>query len=332
MKNLLVTGAAGFIGANFVHHVMNNRDYHVTVLDSLTYAGNRKNLEDLPAARFEFVEGDICDAKLVDKLVASTDAIVHFAAESHVDNSLAGPEAFVNTNILGTFRLLEAARQHNTRFHHISTDEVYGDLPLDAPEQKFNESTPYKPSSPYSASKAGSDHLVYAWFHSFDLPVTISNCSNNYGPYQHVEKFIPRTITNVLIDEQPKLYGQGENVRDWIHVDDHSAAVLLILERGTLGDTYLVGPDNERSNKEVLETILEVMGKPRDWYQHVTDRPGHDLRYAIDAGKLKRELGWEPQHDFSSGLAATVEWYQNNRDWWEPQKAMTEDKYKQLGR
>lgn len=332
MKNLLVTGAAGFIGANFVHHVIKNRDYHVTVLDSLTYAGNRKNLEGLPEDRFTFVKGDICDPEIVEQLVAVTDAIVHFAAESHVDNSLAGPEAFVMTNVFGTFRLLEAARKHGTRFHHISTDEVYGDLPLNAPELKFSEATPYKPSSPYSASKAGSDHLAYAWHHSFDLAVTISNCSNNYGPYQHVEKFIPRAITNVLIGEQPKLYGKGENIRDWIHADDHSAAVLLILEQGTMGETYLIGPDNERTNKEVLETILEVMGKPKDWYEHVSDRPGHDLRYGIDATKLKQELGWNPQHDFESGLAATVEWYKQNRAWWEPQKAATEDKYKQLGR
>ena len=332
MKNLLVTGGAGFIGANFVHYAINNRDYHVTVLDAMTYAGNRQNLEGLPEDRFRFVEGDIGDAELVNELVAEVDAIVHFAAESHVDNSLSGPKAFIDTNITGTFTLLEAARAHSTRFHHISTDEVYGDLPLDAPERKFSESTPYHPSSPYSASKAASDHLVYAWFHSFDLPITISNCSNNYGPFQHVEKFIPRTITNVLIGEQPKLYGKGENVRDWIHADDHSAAVLLILEQGTLGETYLIGPDNERNNKEVLEAILEAMGKPRDWYEHVSDRPGHDLRYAIDATKLKTELGWQPKHDFTSGLKQTVKWYEDNRDWWEPQKAATEDKYKQLGR
>lgn len=332
MKNLLVTGGAGFIGANFVHYVINNRDYHVTVLDAMTYAGNRQNLEGLPEDRFRFIEGDIGDSELVNQLVAEVDAIVHFAAESHVDNSLSGPKAFIDTNITGTFTLLEAARAHSTRFHHISTDEVYGDLPLDTPERKFSESTPYHPSSPYSASKAASDHLVYAWHHSFGLPITISNCSNNYGPFQHVEKFIPRTITNVLIGEQPKLYGKGENVRDWIHADDHSDAVLLILEQGALGETYLIGPDNERNNKEVLEAILEAMDKPRDWYEHVSDRPGHDLRYAIDATKLKTELGWQPKHDFASGLKQTVKWYQDNRDWWEPQKVTTEDKYKQLGR
>lgn len=331
MKTLLVTGAAGFIGANFVRYVLRERpDYKVTVLDKLTYAGNQKNLEGLPEERFKFVEGDICDGKIVNELVAETDAIVHFAAESHVDNSLSGPEAFVETNLTGTFRLLEAAREHKVRFHHISTDEVYGDLPLEGTE-KFSEDTPYQPSSPYSATKAGSDHLVNAWHRSFDVPITISNCSNNYGPFQHVEKFIPRAITNVLNGDKPKLYGAGENVRDWIHAEDHSSAVLSILERGTIGDTYLIGADGEKSNKQVLEAILETMGKPSDWYEHVTDRPGHDMRYAIDATKIKRELGWEPKHDFQSGLAATVEWYQQNRDWWEPQKSATEAKYKKAG-
>ncbi len=328
---LLVTGGAGFIGANFVHYVLGERpDYSVTVLDKLTYAGNRENLEGLPEDRFRFVEGDICDGELVNELAADSKAIVHFAAESHVDNSLSGPEAFVETNLTGTFRLLEAARQHNIRFHHISTDEVYGDLPLEGTE-KFSEATPYHPSSPYSATKAGSDHLVNAWHRSFDVPVTISNCSNNYGPFQHVEKFIPRAITNVLNEDKPKLYGKGENVRDWIHAEDHSRAVLRILEAGNIGETYLIGANGEKSNKEVLETILEVMGKPRDWYEHVADRPGHDLRYAIDATKLKDELGWQPRHDFISGLQATVEWYEQNRDWWEPHKSPTEAKYKKSG-
>ncbi len=331
MKNILVTGGAGFIGANFVHYVVKYRNYHVTVLDKLTYAGNKDNLKDIPKDRITFVKGDIRSHKLVDKHVAAADAVVHFAAESHVDNSLSGPEEFINANIIGTYRLLEAARKHNVRFHHVSTDEVYGDLPLDSPE-RFSESTPYKPSSPYSASKAASDHLVHAWYHSFGVPITISNCSNNYGAFQHVEKFIPRTITNVLRNQKPKLYGSGENVRDWIYADDHSSAVLQILESGTYGETYLVGPDNERNNKDVLESILEIMGKPRDWYEHVSDRPGHDLRYGIDSTKLKHELGWKPLHDFESGLEATVEWYKNNRDWWEPKKDATESKYKQLGR
>lgn len=325
---LLVTGAAGFIGANFVHYILRERpDYQVTVLDKLTYAGNRKNLEGLPEDRFKFVEGDICDGKIVNELAAESDAIVHFAAESHVDNSLSGPETFIETNLTGTFRLLEAAREHGTRFHHVSTDEVYGDLPLDE-DIKFREDNPYQPSSPYSATKAGSDHLARAWHRSFGVPVTISNCSNNYGPYQHVEKFIPRAITNILNEDKPKLYGAGENVRDWIHTEDHSSAVLSILENGAIGDTYLIGADGERSNKQVLEAILEVMDKPSDRYEHVTDRPGHDMRYAIDATKIKDELGWESKHDFKSGLAATVEWYQQNRGWWEPQKAATEAKYK----
>lgn len=329
---LLVTGGAGFIGANFVRYVLHERpDYSVTVLDKLTYAGNRENLAGLPEDRFQLVEGDICDKEFVDRLVSEADALVHFAAESHVDNSLSGPEAFLETNLTGTFHLLEAVRQHDVRFHHISTDEVYGDLSLESAE-KFTENTPYHPSSPYSATKAGSDHLVNAWHRSFGVPITISNCSNNYGPFQHVEKFIPRAITNVLNGDKPKLYGTGENVRDWIHAEDHSSAVLSILENGTIGETYLIGANGEKSNKEVLETILEVMGKPRDWYEHVSDRPGHDLRYAIDASKLTDELGWQPRYDFTSGLQATVEWYQQNRDWWEPHKSATEAKYKEVGR
>jgi dTDP-glucose 4,6-dehydratase len=329
---LLVTGGAGFIGANFIHYVLGERpEYSITVLDKLTYAGNRKNLEGLPQDRFRLVEGDICDVATVNELVPGTDAIIHFAAESHVDNSLSGPEAFIDTNLTGTFRLLEAARKYNVRFHHVSTDEVYGDLPLDAPEQKFSQSTAYHPSSPYSATKAGSDHLAYAWYRSFGVPITISNCSNNYGPFQHVEKFIPRAITDVLLGEKPKLYGQGEHIRDWIHARDHADAVLRVLEAGEVGETYLVGADGEKSNQQVLESILEIMGKPRDSHQKVQDRPGHDRRYAIDASKIKQELGWQPQYDFQSGLESTVEWYQQNRDWWEPHKTATEATYKKAG-
>ena len=328
---LLVTGGAGFIGSNFVHHVIAHTDHHVTVLDKLTYAGNRASLEGLPDARLTFVQGDICDATLVDELTAAADAVVHYAAESHNDNSLADPRPFVDTNIIGTYTLLEAARKHGTRFHHISTDEVYGDLELDDPA-RFTETTPYNPSSPYSSTKAGSDLLVRAWVRSFGVPATISNCSNNYGPYQHVEKFIPRQITNVLRGERPKLYGTGENVRDWIHADDHSAAVLTILEKGRIGETYLIGADGEKSNREVVELILTTLEQPADAYDHVIDRPGHDLRYAIDSTKLRTELGWRPQYaDFTAGLAATVEWYRDHESWWSPQKDATEAWYRSRG-
>ena len=329
--NLLVTGGAGFIGSNFVHHVIGHTDHHVTVLDKLTYAGHRESLAGIPDARLTFVQGDIGDAALVDELVAAADAVVHFAAESHNDNSLDDPRPFVDTNIIGPYTLLEAVRRHATRFHHISTDEVYGDLELDDPA-RFTESTPYNPSSPYSSTKAGSDLLVRAWVRSFGVPATISNCSNNYGPYQHVEKFIPRQITNVLRGERPKLYGAGLNVRDWIHADDHSAAVLAILDRGTIGETYLIGADGEHSNKDVVELILTALGQPADAYDHVVDRPGHDLRYAIDSSKLRAELGWRPQYgDFAAGLAATIDWYRQNEAWWAPQKDATEARYRAQG-
>jgi dTDP-glucose 4,6-dehydratase len=329
---ILVTGGAGFIGSNFVHHIYKERpDWHITVFDSLTYAGNSKNLAGLETGRYSFIKADICDEQAINKAVSEADAIVHFAAESHVDNSLQGPWAFVNTNVVGTFRVLEAARKHGKRLHHISTDEVYGDLGPDDP--KFNEKTAYNPSSPYSATKAGSDHLVQAWIRSFNVQATISNCSNNYGPYQHVEKFIPRQITNILSSERPKLYGEGKNIRDWIHAEDHSSAILLILEKGKIGETYMVGTNGEKTNKEVLETILELMGKGPGDYDHVQDRPGHDLRYGIDASKLRSELGWQPKFtDFKQGLSDTIEWYKNNSDWWQPQKAATEAKYKEIGR
>lgn len=329
---LLVTGGAGFIGSNFVHYVQRERPgWHITVLDALTYAGNRKSLDGLDSSRFRFIKGNICDERSVDKAVSEADATVHFAAESHVDNSLHSPWPFVETNVVGTFRLLEAVRKHKKRFHHISTDEVYGDLGL-TDWKKFSESSPYDPKSPYSATKAGSDHLVRAWIHSFGLKGTLSNCSNNYGPYQHVEKLIPRTITNILSGVKPKLYGEGKNVRDWIHAEDHSSAVLAVLEKGKVGETYLIGANGEKNNKELLQTILELMDKPADWFEKVSDRPGHDLRYAIDASKIVRELGWQPKYDFKAGLANTIKWYEENRDWWEPQKAGAEAKYQELGR
>ena len=326
---VLVTGGAGFIGANFVHHTVRHRpDVVVTVLDKLTYAANAASLDGTGAT---LVHGDITDVQLVDRLVGVSDLVVHFAAESHNDNSLRDPSPFVQTNLVGTFAILEAVRTHGVRLHHISTDEVYGDLQLDDPA-RFTPETPYNPSSPYSSTKAGSDLLVRAWVRSFGIVATISNCSNNYGPYQHIEKFIPRQITNVLSDLTPKLYGAGENVRDWIHVDDHNAAVWTIIDKGRSGETYLIGADGEQNNKDVLETILELMGKPRDAYEHVTDRAGHDLRYAIDASKLRTELGWAPQYpDLRAGLEQTVAWYADNRRWWEPVKAATEAKYAEVG-
>ena len=331
MRKLLVTGGAGFIGSNFVHHVIEYTDDHVTVLDKLTYAGNRASLEGLPADRLTFVEGDIADAALVDGLFADADAVVHYAAESHNDNSLNDPRPFLDTNIIGTYTLLEAARKHGTRLHPISTDEVYGDLELDD-LARFTESTPYNPSSPYSSTKAGSDLLVRAWVRSFGVQATISNCSNNYGPYQHVEKFIPRQITNVIRGIRPKLYGKGENVRDWIHADDHSSAVLTILDKGVIGETYLIGADGEKDNKTVVELILELMGQPADAYDHVTDRAGHDLRYAIDSTKLRTELGWQPQYrDFEAGLAATIDWYKANEAWWARDKDGVEAFYASKG-
>ena len=271
--HLLVTGGAGFIGSNFVHHVVRETGHDVVVLDKLTYAGNRENLAGLPEDRVTLEVGDICDAALVDRLVAESDAVVHYAAESHNDNSLNDPSPFIQTNIVGTFVLLEAVRKHGKRFHHVSTDEVYGDLELDDPA-KFTETTPYNPSSPYSASKAGSDHLVRAWVRSFGVQATLSNCSNNYGPYQHIEKFIPRQITNLIDGVRPRLYGQGVNVRDWIHTEDHSSAVLRILERGEIGRTYLIGSDGERNNREIVEILLELFDRPADDYDLVADRPG----------------------------------------------------------
>ncbi|GAA1310663.1 dTDP-glucose 4,6-dehydratase [Brachybacterium tyrofermentans] len=330
-RHLLVTGGAGFIGSNFVHHVLAQTDDTVTVLDSFTYAGNTSSLDGLPANRLRIVKGDIADAATVDPLVAEADAVVHYAAESHNDNSLEDPSPFLQTNLIGTFTLLEAARRHGTRFHHISTDEVYGDLELDVPD-RFTEATPYNPSSPYSATKAGSDLLVRAWVRSFDVQATISNCSNNYGPRQHVEKFIPRQITNLIDGIRPRLYGAGLNVRDWIHADDHSSAVLTILDRGTIGETYLIGADGEKNNKEVVELLLRLMGHAEDDYEHVADRPGHDLRYAIDPSRLRTELGWEPSYDdFEAGLAATIDWYRAHEAWWRPQKAATEAKYAKSG-
>ena len=331
-RNIIVTGGCGFIGSNFVHYVVREHpEVHVTVLDKLTYAGNPENIAGLPEDRVELVVGDICDKELLERLVPGHDAIVHYAAESHNDNSIESPEPFVKTNVEGTFCLLEAARAHNVRYHHVSTDEVYGDLALDDPA-RFTEETPYHPSSPYSSTKAASDMLVRAWVRTFGVRATISNCSNNYGPYQHVEKFIPRQITNILDGVRPKLYGDGKNVRDWIHTDDHSSAVWTILTKGRMGETYLIGADGERSNIDVLHAILEVMGRDPDDFVWVRDRPGHDRRYAIDSSKLRRELGWMPKHtDFSAGLEQTIAWYRDHEAWWRPAKEATEQRYAKQG-
>lgn len=331
MRKILVTGGAGFIGSNFVRYLVEKTDLDVTVLDKLTYAGNIASLSGLPPSRVHFIKGDICDPEVVDHVVSRVDTVVHYAAESHNDNSLSDPAPFIQTNVVGTYTLLQAALRYDVRFHHISTDEVYGDLEFDE-STKFTEETRYNPSSPYSSTKAGSDLLVRAWVRSFGLRATISNCSNNYGPYQHVEKFIPRQITNILDGVKPKLYGAGLNVRDWIHVEDHCSAVLTILEHGKIGETYLVGADGERNNKDVLEMILVLMGCDPSFYGQVQDRAGHDKRYAIDSTKLRTELGWEPQfQDFRSGLQRTIDWYRTNESWWRPQKAATEQRYEAQG-
>lgn len=336
-KNIIVTGGAGFIGSNFVHYVYNNfPNVHITILDKLTYAGNQNNVKSILGDRVELVVGDIMDKELVDKLASKADAIVHYAAESHNDNSLNDPSPFIYTNFVGTYTLLEAARKYDLRFHHVSTDEVYGDLPLkedlpghgELPGEKFTEDTKYNPSSPYSSTKAASDLIVRAWIKSFGIKATISNCSNNYGPYQHIEKFIPRQITNILSGFKPKLYGNGKNVRDWIHTNDHSSAVWTILNNGKIGETYLIGADGEKNNKEVLELILKEMHMPNDFYDHVTDRAGHDLRYAIDSTKLYKELNWKPKYtNFEEGLRQTIQWYIDNQEWWKHEKDEVEANY-----
>jgi len=306
---LLVTGGTGFIGSNFVRRTLGTRpDVQVIVLDALTYAGSLENLAGLDG-KYEFVQGNILDSALVDSLVGRVDQVVHFAAESHNDNSLTSPKPFIDTNILGTYELIQACVKHEVKFHHISTDEVFGDLPLEGNE-KFTPDTPYNPSSPYSSSKASSDLLVRAWVRSFGLKATISNCSNNFGPYQHGEKLIPRMISLIAAGKKPELYGNGSNVRDWIHVDDHNDGVWAILERGVIGRTYLLGADKQRSNLQVVKALPKIMSKPEDFNEFIADRPGHDLRYAIDASATEAELGWKPKHgNFEEKLAETVEFY-----------------------
>lgn len=328
MNNLLITGGAGFIGSNFVHYTLKNHpNYKITVIDALTYAGNKDSLSSIKD-KINFIEGNITDHTLIDRLISENDIVIHFAAESHNDNSLKNPKQFVETNILGTFEILEAVRKHQKRLHHISTDEVYGDLELNSKE-KFSEKTPYNPSSPYSSTKASSDMLVRAWVRSYGVKATISNCSNNYGPYQHVEKFIPRQITNILVGERPKLYGTGEQIRDWIYVDDHNSAIHKIIEKGKIGETYLIGANGEKTNLEVIKLILELMNQDENAFDHVRDRPGHDQRYAIDASKLTNELGWKPHFtNFEESLKETIDWYKKNESWWIDSKKVTEEKYK----
>ncbi len=317
---LLVTGGAGFIGSNFIHYWLKKHPADEIVnLDLLTYAGNLANLADIADQKnYRFVKGDIASYEVVDELVRQADCIVNFAAESHVDRSIGNSLVFVKTNIEGTANLLEAARRHSVRFHQVSTDEVYGDLGPNDP--KFNELSPYRPSSPYSASKAAADHLVRAYYRTYNLPVTISNCSNNYGPYQYPEKIIPLFITNLIEDRKVPLYGQGSNIRDWIHVDDHNAGLEAVLLHGRLGETYCLGGDHEISNLELAQEIIRLLGKDESYIEFVADRPGHDWRYSIDFHKATEELGWEPHIDFISGLEATVRWYQEHEAWWRPLK------------
>ena len=329
---VLVTGGAGFIGANFVLRAREVRpSWSLTVLDAMTYAANVSSLDPV-AGSVEIVKGSVADAAVVDELVAAHDIVVHFAADSHNDNSLEDPWPFVETNVVGTYEVIQAVRRHGRRLHHISTDEVYGDLALDDPA-RFTERTPVNPSSPYSATKASADLLVRAWVRSFGLQATISNCSNNYGPRQHPEKFIPRQITSILDGVRPRLYGDGLNVRDWIHVDDHNDAVIAILEEGRLGETYLIGADGEANNRAVIGMLLELMGKPADFFEHVPDRPGHDRRYAIDATKVRAETSWRPRHaDLRSGLQDTIAWYVENESWWRTAKVVAETRYAAIGR
>lgn len=315
---IIVTGGAGFIGSNFARYVLDTHaESEVVVLDALTYAGNLASLKDLEGnPRFSFVHGNILDVELVDGLFASADACVHFAAESHVDRSISDPGVFVRTNVEGTMVLLEAAKKHHLkRFVHVSTDEVYGSL---GPTGLFSEETPIAPNSPYSASKASSDLLARAYYETFGLPVMITRCSNNYGPYQFPEKLIPFFISNLLAGKQVPVYGDGLNVRDWLHVEDHCQAIDLVLRKGLPGEVYNIGGNNERTNMEITKLLIEKLGKDESSIKYVQDRPGHDKRYAIDAAKIRRDLGWNPKYNFETGIAQTIAWYLDNRDWWEP--------------
>jgi dTDP-glucose 4,6-dehydratase len=314
--HLLVTGGAGFIGSNFIRHVLQKPEVRVTNLDKLTYAGNPANLADLSSnPRYKFVQGDICDAKIVNECVKDADAIVHFAAESHVDNSISGPDVFIHTNVHGTLTLLNAARKKNTRFLHVSTDEVYGSRETGA----FTERDALSPSSPYSASKAASDLLALSYHTTYGLPVTVTRSSNNFGPHQFPEKLIPLFITNLLEGRKVPLYGDGKNVRDWIYVEDNCAAIFAALQHGKPGETYNIAGGNELPNFEITKKIISALGKDDSSIEYVKDRPGHDRRYAIDDRKI-RSLGWKPKHDFSTALQKTIDWYKANTTWWKPLK------------
>jgi dTDP-glucose 4,6-dehydratase len=317
---LLVTGGAGFIGSNFIIYMMEKHpDYEIVNLDKLTYAGNLENLKEVEnKPGYSFIHGDICDKKTVGKAMDGCDAVVHFAAESHVDRSIAGPAVFVQTNVIGTEVLLETARDLGIkRFHHVSTDEVFGTLPLDELKNKFNETSPYSPRSPYSASKAGSDHLVRAFIETYDFPATISNCTNNYGPFQFPEKIIPLFILNAMSDKPLPIYGKGLAVRDYLYVTDHCLAIDLILHKGKIGETYCIGGDSERNGLEIADAVLDILDKPKTLKAFVEDRKGHDMRYAMDHSKITKELGWRPSVTFEEGLKKTIGWYRANKPWWQ---------------
>ena len=329
---ILVTGGSGFIGSNFIKYWFKNHpEDSIINLDKMTYAANPRNLVEFESSpNYKFVQGDILDEKTVDELVSQVNTIVHFAAESHVDRSIDDPSLFVKTNVLGTYNLLMAAKKYNVRFHHISTDEVFGTIALDDTVTQFSEATPYDPSSPYSASKASSDHLVRSFYKTFGLAITISNCSNNYGPYQHPEKMIPRSITSLLSGGKIKIYGQGLNFRDWLHVEDHCRAIEAILLKGKIGETYCIGGLKKgTSNMELVKLLLKLMNKGEDSLEYVADRPAHD-NYAVNWDKINRELGWEPKYDLESGMKQTVDWYTQNTDWWQETKKEAEEFYIKL--
>ena len=322
MRTYLVTGGAGFIGSNYIHYMFRKYDNEIRIInvDKLTYAGNLENLKDIEDRdNYTFVKADICDKEAISKIFAENDIdrVVHFAAESHVDRSITDPEAFVRTNVMGTTTLLDACRTYGIkRYHQVSTDEVYGDLPLERPDLFFTETTPLHTSSPYSSSKASADLFVLAYHRTYGLPVTVSRCSNNYGPYHFPEKLIPLMISRALADEELPVYGDGANVRDWLHVSDHCEAIDLILHKGRVGEVYNIGGHNERTNLEVVKTILKALDKPESLIRYVKDRPGHDRRYAIDPTKIETELGWKPKYNFDTGIRQTIDWYLNNQDWW----------------
>jgi len=331
---LLVTGGAGFIGSNFIRYWLEKHPSDQIInLDKLTYAGHIESTKDFSEnPNYKFVKGDICDPKVVEEAIKGIETVVHFAAESHVDRSIAGPQVFIQTNVIGTQVLLDASVKHGIKkFHYLGTDEVFGSLPLGSKE-KFNEKTLYDPHSPYSASKAACDHLVRTYFHTYGLPVTITNCSNNFGPFQDPEKFIPRMITNLIEGEDVKIYGDGKHVRDWLYVDDHVKAIEAVLTKGKVGETYLVGGmTDDITNLEVAQKLIRMFGKDEDAIKFVKDRKGHDRRYAVDWSKINKDLGWEPEHNFDEWLTKTVKWYKENGWWWKPLKEEAEKLYAKTG-